>query len=36
MFPDKLKGLMLAKEKLITLNSYYRFITKFSLLKGYR
>jgi len=34
MFPDKLKGLILIKEKLIALNAYYRFITKYSILKS--
>ena len=34
IFPDKLKGLTLVKEKLIALNSYYRFITKYAVLGG--
>jgi hypothetical protein len=36
MFPDELKGLTPVEEKFIALNSYYRFVTKFSLLEGYR
>jgi hypothetical protein len=31
MFPDELKSLTPVEEKLITLNSYYRFITKYSI-----
>ena len=34
MFPDKLKGLTPVKEKLIALNSCYRFITKYSVQEG--
>ena len=34
IFLDKLKGLILVKEKLIALNSYYRFITKYAILGG--
>jgi len=34
IFLDKLKGLILIKEKLIALNSYYGFITKYSILKS--
>ena len=34
MFFNKLKGLTPVKEKLIALNSYYRFITKYSILEG--
>ena len=36
MFLDELKSLILVKEKLIILNSYYGFITKYSLLDGHR
>ena len=36
MFPDKLKGLTPVKEKLIALNSCYRFITKHIIADGHR
>jgi hypothetical protein len=36
MFPDELQGLTPVEEKLITLNSYYGFITKYSLPEGHR
>lgn len=36
MFPDELKGLIPVEEKLIALNSYYRFITKYSVQDRYR
>jgi hypothetical protein len=36
MFPDKLKFFTPVEEKLIALNFYCEFITKYSLLDGYR
>jgi hypothetical protein len=36
MFPEELKGLTLVEEKLISLNSCYGFITKYSVMDGQR
>ena len=35
MYLDKLKDLLLVKEKLITLNSCYGFIIKYNVIKGH-
>jgi len=36
LFPDELKGLTPVEEKLIALNSYYEFLTRYSISDGYR